>query len=468
MAEPVADEREEFVFGDYDGYFLPGEESEHLVVIFSGVGDPKAPVPTHDFRRSMLRQPQVGRIFLRDLKRSWYQNPNGRDALLRRIRQIYRGREFRALTLLGVSMGAYGALWFAQELRNARVVAMSPPPSLDLERHGAFMVHNRQWLLENQATAGTDLRIVGNPARYLILYGDESATDIANMRLMMQGGWPGLYVCPGAEHNIGSYLIQQGRLHDFAGRLCAREPFEAMAAAAGAYPAFDHCHSLQMLRARGHLYRGEMAEAGICLDDAKAAVGTRSPALTRLTLFARHLGDDPIVAAKEQGPPWPEAVMPLNAGAGLHLESASARYGGRIATLGPLARARLSLPEAEEGQTVTLHFEVETPPLQSGNVPLSVFTEEGAGWRLASRQETPAQPISLPLTIRGGQARFLLHCPRFYSDFDAQGTERSQLWAMKLRKVSLGRVEKKPRPSAMPDAHGQAAFSEGGQAPSSA
>lgn len=207
---------------------------------------------------------EAAALFLRDRERSWYISRDGREALLAHMRALIERHGYRALSFVGLSMGGYAALRFAQDFPQARVFSMSPAPSLDVTRFGPFVINPQDWLHEHDAFTGTDLVPNGDPARYFLLYGDDGITDIANMERFHRLGWAGLHVLPGVGHNIAGHLLRQGRLDETMRRFVAGEAYGGIAAWLGGWALHENCPSLLMLRARRHLYRGERAAARAC------------------------------------------------------------------------------------------------------------------------------------------------------------------------------------------------------------
>lgn len=428
--------RRDFRFGDYEGLFLPAKQATHLVIALTGVGNTREPLKGYDFHRSLTGQPGVDRVFLRDHQRSWYRREEGREALVEHLRALIAAGAYESVTLLGLSMGAYGALSLGEALPEARIVALSPPISLDTPRHGRFIIRHKRWLDANAHFAGTDLRMTGDPARYLIMLSDDEVIDIANLALFLEAGWPGLFVLPGAGHNIAGWLLKQGRLERFMRRLARAAPLSTLAAAAGCYAAYPECHAVQMLRARQHLYLGELAAADECLADALAAIGTTTMPLVRLLLIRQGLGED-VAEALAQGEalPWPVVKAPLEGGE-LLLESAEARMSAVGPQLGPLVRGRLRLPGVEKA---VLHFEPEAPAAfnKGGEARLVAYLPEGIGYRVAAEAPGPRAAIALPLDLHDGEAAFVLHRRCFGSGFDERRNDSHVPWSMRLKGLSV-------------------------------
>jgi hypothetical protein len=458
-ADRLATEPQERVqFGSYEAVFLAGAGARDLVIALTGVGDVSKPFASFDFTRTLEQRPGLDKILMRDHARSWYRSPEGRAAMIGWCRGRAAAGGYRSVTLLGISMGAYGALALGAEMPEARVVALAPPFSLDTARFGRAVVRHKAWLDRQPPLAGTDARLVGDPARYLLLFGDDEMIDLYNLRLFQQAGWPGLFVCPGGEHNLGSFLARQRRIGGVVDLAAAGAPAAELAAAAGAYAVFPHCHALQMLAAREALWRGEPAAADRALAEARAAVGGASPALDRLewlraglladaTKALRRIRALPAMTRPAAATPGPAAFASLSlelpGGAVLRLQAPEARLIAGVPVLGPLVLARLTHPAAGP---VVLSCRADIPPRRNagGRVTLEAFAIEedaeeaaGASCRPLASAAPPAPGIAIPLALRDGAAAFLLRRRCFASGFDAERGDGQAPWAMKLRGLRL-------------------------------
>ncbi|MFC7611876.1 hypothetical protein [Teichococcus aestuarii] len=168
------------------------------MVALTGVGDVRERLKSYDFYRTLTNRPQADSLLLRDQSRSWFHNPAGRDALIEACRGIVNGGGYATVTFLGISMGAYGALSLGRLFPGARILAMSPPFSLDTARHGRNVVRHKRWLDANALHAPTDLDTPGEN-EHLILFGDAEPIDILNLQRFQAVGFPGLFVCPGVS-----------------------------------------------------------------------------------------------------------------------------------------------------------------------------------------------------------------------------------------------------------------------------
>lgn len=434
----------QLAFGDYEGEYTFSGSATHLVVALTGVGDVREPLKSYDFGRTLVNRRQyVDSLLLRDQSRSWFHNPVGRDALIRSCQDIIDEGCYQTVTFLGISMGAYGALSLGRLFPGARILAISPPFSLDTTRHGRNLVRHKRWLDANPLHGPTDLDTPGKN-EHLILFGDAEPIDIRNLERFQAVGFPGLFVCPGGEHNIGASLQRQRRMSLFMDRLAALAPLEELAAVAGAYPAYSACHAVQMLRARAHLYRGEMAEADHCLNLARWAVGEASPHLALLSLLRLGLsvpqgGSVETVARQARHLPARSVSVPVEEGWELSFQSSEARQINGVTVLGPLALGSLRRTTPGPDGPCTLSFRAEAPQFHNatGWRRLEVFGGEAEGYPPLLTAEPAEKRVEIPLQLRDGVAEFVLHRGCFASGFDEKGSDDQFAWSTKLREPQI-------------------------------
>ncbi|MCQ4160652.1 hypothetical protein NON00_12020 [Roseomonas sp. GC11] len=436
LPSPLPPPGEVTAFGAYEMLRLHRPGARHLVVALTGLGDASRPYAGFEFQSSLQDLPEVDAVLLRDTSRSWWLNPEGWAELVAALRALAAARPYASISLLGLSLGARGALALAGELPQARVLALSPPYTLDRARHGRWVVRHARWLEAHAAGAGSDSRLVGDPARYLLAFGDDEPIDLASLALFEAAGWPGLFLLPGALHNLARVLKERRRLGRVIALLASGAPMPAVAAAMGALAAHPHVYGLRMLAARRLLFQGELRAADEALEEAWAVVGAQSPRLGRLLWLRHGLDPAPPPRAVLEALPCATLDMTLEGGASLSFRSSEAvRVPGPV-LLGPLALLRLRLPGATRA---VLTLRAEAPPRLNagGATPLTAFRPEGAGWRPLAQSPAPQQPLRVELPLEEGEAELLLHRPGFFSGFDAEGTADQFAWAMRLRELAL-------------------------------
>ncbi|WP_419896677.1 hypothetical protein [Roseomonas sp. USHLN139] len=447
----------------FDGYeleFAPAAEApaRQLVIAVTGLRRAGEPITAFDFHASLMARPGIDRLFLRDQRQSWYNAEPGWDAMAAALRRQVAAGGYERATVLGVSMGAFGALLVGALLPEARVMALCPPVSVDLARRGPAIIRYQRWFEEEQPVPRPDAVMTGDPRRFLCLFGDLDVIDVANAEAFKAEGWPQVFICPDGGHELGAFLKQAGRFNRVLDRLLEGAPLTAVAAAAGAYLAFSHCQAFSMLAARRHLYAGEREAADRFLHYARQA--PIAPPPRSLTLLGRlreglaPLGRDTLdhlLAAPNQSVP-----MASPEGWEATLLGAEARAVGNAVQAGPLALLRLRPTTPPEGGVeaigrLRLRLRFALPP--AGSVVAApeeqaigaYAPEPGRKPRLLARAGDPAAPLLVDVPFRQGEAQLLLHRPSFYSLFDAGAGALRSPWSMRLYKLTL-----KPLPPRKP------------------
>ncbi|ONG52453.1 hypothetical protein BKE38_14525 [Pseudoroseomonas deserti] len=439
-------------FGGYELDFAPaaGAPAEQLVIAVTGLRRAGEPITGFDFHASLMARPGIDRLFLRDQRQSWYNAEDGWAALAAALRGQVAAGGYARVTVLGVSMGAFGALLVGALLPEARVVALCPPVSVDLAKRGPAIIRYQRWFADDQPALRPDAVMSGDPKRFLCLFGDLDVIDVANAEAFHAEGWPQVFICPDGGHELGAFLKQAGRFNRVLDRLLEGAPLTAVAAAAGAYLAFSHCQAFAMLAARRHLYAGERAAADRFLHDARQA--PTAPVPRSLTLLGRLRealappGRDTLaqfLAAANQSVP-----MATVEGWEAELLGLEARAMGHAVQAGPLALLRLRPTAPPDGGLdsigrLRLRLRFALPPAGSAvaapeeNAISAFWAEPGGKPRLLARAEDPAKPLLVDVPFRQGEALLLLQRASFYSLFDAGTGALRAPWSMRLYKLTL-------------------------------
>lgn len=431
-----AEAPQSFAFQGYEAEYWRRPDSRGLVIALSGVGITAQPLTSFEFADSLGRRPQVDRLLIRDQERSWYTCQAGWAGLVAQVQDLAASRPYDFVMLVGSSMGAFGALRLAEHLPQARVLAMAPPFSTDFARHGSLVLRHRRWIEAQPDYPGYDIRLVGDPERYLLLFGDADFIDIANCERYLRAGWRHVFVCPGAGHAIPALLKAQGSFGEVMDLLVENAGADLLAAAFGAYPAFPECQAFNLMRARLHLYAGEMAAAERCLRHAARFGLAASPFLMRLQLLHQGLALPPARAVEGlRSLGGIEQVVPLADGHRLVLHSSEPPHPEpEVVLLGPLARCRLEGPELARRPSLRLKLRTEAPnPVnQDGDRRLRVLqVQEG---KLAMLGQSRPRDPPLEVVLQGGTetVEFYLRRACFLSEMDGYARVSASLWSTRL------------------------------------
>jgi pimeloyl-ACP methyl ester carboxylesterase len=434
-------------FGGYELDFVPADGAAtpaQLVIAVTGLHGAGEPITVFDFHASLLARPGHDRIFLRDQRQSWYNAEEGWDALVASLAALIAAGGYERVTILGISMGGYGALLLGALLPQARVVALSPSITTDAAPHGRGIIRHPKWFEEGHPAPRGTARLTGDPARILCLFGDQDIWDVVNARAFFEAGWPQVFLCPDGAHELGVHLKQAGRLGRFLDRALEGAPMTAVAAAAGAYLAFSHCQAFAMLAARRHLYAGELEAADRHLHYARQAPVTPPP--RSLALLGRlREGLAPLTRESARAfldAPGKSLPLPPSESWQAELSAPEARVSGSAVQFGPLALLRIRpAAEAEPGPVARLRLQLRVvlpPAASAGSGAIEAWLPEpGAAPRLLARLEDPSAPLLVDVPLRDGEALLLLQRPCFFSQFDAGTGSLRVPWSMRLLGVTV-------------------------------
>ncbi|WP_159998316.1 hypothetical protein [Roseomonas sp. 18066] len=429
-------------FGSYEAEFVEGDAADCLVIAVSGVRG-GTPITGFDFYFGLLRRPQADRLFLRDQKRSWYNTAEGWDDLASFIAALAAAKPYRRIAVIGVSMGAYGALLLGALLPQAVVVAMAPPIGVDTARFGRYAVRYKQWLDLGEALPRGAALLTGDPARHLLLFGDQDVIDLENARRFHAAGWPGLFMLPDGPHALSVQLQQRRQLDPFLDALIAGAPTAELAALCGAHAVHAHCQAFRLLAARDHLFAGEWAAADTALADAAAAPwAPQQLAVMRLLRLGLGAVGPRQLAAFAALPATP-VTLTLDNGWQVEATSAESRVIGSLLLLGPLARLVLRAPDPAMTGRVRFSALPGAPPVvnRGGRQRINALARGKAGAEVLAFAQTPAETLRVERPLARGEAVLWLHRRSFYSDFDARRSEQRITWSMKLSQIAVTPVE---------------------------
>jgi pimeloyl-ACP methyl ester carboxylesterase len=428
-----------FSFGSYEAEFHASAEGDSLVIALTGVGNLKERLASFEFVRTFSGAEKTDAIFIRDQDRSWYTNPEGWDALVARCQEIAGAKAYAAITLVGASMGGFGALRLARHFTGARVVALAPVFSTDILRHGRFIARYKGWIDAQSGHVGEDCAMHGDPERYLVLFGDLNHVDLINCRKFHEAGWPNLFVCPGAEHNLGKFLKEQRRSTIFNRLLVEHAPLREIAAATGSYLVFDNCQALNLLRAKELLFQGEFTAAERLLHYARIASPGETP-----TLMAFHLlwlgltARMSTAAAALRAMGGRSLSLPLEDGCEVSFFSSEARRTD-VAYMGPVVRCVLRGEALARRPVLRMRLHAPGPRQHNrgADTQLKVLLEEGGEFRLLAASRNYADALEFEIPGGSDTAEFFLRRACFTSAIDAHGGEDQTLWAMTIRDFAL-------------------------------
>jgi len=118
------------VESEHPGYVREFTGSPVLVVAFGGLANSIGAMPPFEFLR-MLRSPEVDKLFVRDLRQSWYQRgvegcSTDVATTAQWLRAMVETRPYQRVVTLGTSAGGFAALLFGAMLEVDHVLAFGP------------------------------------------------------------------------------------------------------------------------------------------------------------------------------------------------------------------------------------------------------------------------------------------------------------------------------------------------------
>lgn len=201
---------------------LGDPDAPNLFLCFTGVQQGMGGIGAEEFVGT-TRFPGFSALFISDLQRSWYNNfPPSllTDAIGARVAG-------KRLIGLGNSMGGYGAVWIAQHLPVATVIAFAPQFSV----HPEVVPAETRWQeFRSQITHWRERSLSFNDTtRYFTINGD--ADEMHWSHFPRQSNCTHLLI-KGTGHNPGAKLKERGILRDtISACVAGNDPHDIIAAA---------------------------------------------------------------------------------------------------------------------------------------------------------------------------------------------------------------------------------------------
>ena len=206
---------------DVEALYLAGTGST-LVVSFSGVGTDRSIAPPPELVGTASNDGANHVLVLTDLKRTWYSQPQVQEEIRLAFDRAITLATPKRIAIIGNSMGAYGALLFAQEMAAETVVALGPQFSMT-----DTVVRERRWS-EFRPNFGTGLaREIGASIKNFsgtswILHG-LMGPDFRHLERFEPDGRTHHGILPGLSHGFASELKKRGVLKPFVAAAVSRD-----------------------------------------------------------------------------------------------------------------------------------------------------------------------------------------------------------------------------------------------------
>jgi hypothetical protein len=199
-----------------------------LLIAFGGMLGKVGGIPVFEFFSLVEREnPDVKRIFVRDLRQAWYQHGvEGVGTSVPEVAGALRGLAAesgaRRIVTIGASAGGFAAILFGALIGAAEVHAFAPQTFLDRRRRALYLDRsNRVQIAALRRSAGPDgpffdlRRVVADadaPTSYVIHYPSRSRTDAIHAVRMRSLHGVRLRSYPMREHNVVGRLRDEGTL----------------------------------------------------------------------------------------------------------------------------------------------------------------------------------------------------------------------------------------------------------------
>lgn len=218
-------------WNDQDDYYYEDNNSETLIITFSGMGW-KSSLPTFIFYNFLKLYENIDKLFLRDIKMRYYltglkNNTNTLGETIEFIRRLTTTKKYKKIIALGCSAGGYAAILFGNILNFSKIIAFSPQTVLNDKKESligdVYNAHNTCKWLQNLHKQDVEYQKALDLINYVpfnskidIHYSIRGNKGIdKNHAIYISGDLNcNLYEHPGNDHMIALTLRNEGKLKD--------------------------------------------------------------------------------------------------------------------------------------------------------------------------------------------------------------------------------------------------------------
>jgi hypothetical protein len=193
------------------------------IISFSGIGMGLGGIQIEEFRKS-LTGTSNDIYFIKDKTRHWYNSSFHKICDL--LNEDLSCRGIGHAVTLGNSMGGFGAIIFAGQLRGCRsAISFSAQSAVD---PAIVLWEQRYKIYTDTVSHWTGLeatKLLYPDINYTLFFGNNDPIDIRHATRMATTEYPNvtIYVFPRAGHNLADYLKQEGVLHQLIETLVREE-----------------------------------------------------------------------------------------------------------------------------------------------------------------------------------------------------------------------------------------------------
>lgn len=183
-----------------------------LVLVFRGFIMDVNKTNIDEFARTASESGVNHVLFISDLKNSWYSRPGQVQKITRYVYEVVAETLVSEVNSIGISMGGYGAILFAQFLPIKNVAAFGPqiavPNVLTTRENGSEMVFADDAVLpESLATSITD-----TAANFFIVVGGSATVDIEEVRKLPNAANLHIHFVNNCGHHTARRIKENGLL----------------------------------------------------------------------------------------------------------------------------------------------------------------------------------------------------------------------------------------------------------------
>ncbi|PWR18228.1 hypothetical protein [Zavarzinia compransoris] len=263
-------------FGNY-AIRRQNAESKICVICVASIGnvgkfyDDGRPALFWEFSETIHRLGDVSAIFVQDRGRTWFNDPNGLEAMIDAIRDTLKEWKVQRVVTMGLSMGGFGALLLASRLKVDLAISIAPQTAIARD---LIKGHDHRWddlIAPVPRFPNGDLSTLNvGETEVVLMAGDLVPEDIWHIQRMPARSKSHIYMFPGAEHNLCNWLRDRGQLMPILAALIRQQRPVDTAAMLDAHRLGEFNASFHYMRAIERLaaqdlhtawYHGEVARA---------------------------------------------------------------------------------------------------------------------------------------------------------------------------------------------------------------
>lgn len=208
----MAEQKLRYCFGDFELLVSPASTTK-VQIFLAGVGNVARQDISFDFLGVGERSSSTHHcIHIKDNSRSWYNSINGWSDVVDNIQGYIARNNIDEISIIGVSMGGYGAFILAKSLPASHVVAFAPRTRL--YENDDFDTRNRDLIRAVNVRLPEIKPILSSENRYHVIFSIDEAEDTTHAARLAGSDRVQLLAARGG-HNVAQSLARIGVLSSF-------------------------------------------------------------------------------------------------------------------------------------------------------------------------------------------------------------------------------------------------------------